>query len=143
MITHKIRYDVIEGRIIPGDNPLLPIIKTWSDSMAAGGINFNIFEATRQESITAQIYELQKPAGVDPRWIRQGSDLYSNYVLSYKGLLVNSEEYAIEFKFLPAQISGVTDGDYYSVEFFVTVISAGEIKHYSPKIIINVKDRFV
>ena len=141
MITHKIRYDIIEGKLITGSNPLQPVIRTYSDSMASGNINFNVFEASIYDSITAKIYKLQKPNTGDDRWIRQGSDLYTSSNLYYKGILINSEEYAIEFKFLPAQISGVSDGDYYSIEFFVTVISAGAIKHYSPKLIINVRDR--
>ncbi len=141
MVTHKITYEIIEGKLIPGRNPLMPVIKVYSDSMGYGRIRFNIPETQKSESLTAKIYKVNKPHIGDDRWIRTGSDLFESTILDFNGLLINSTEYSIEFQFLPAAIFGLSDGDYYSVEFFVALDQSIE-SIFSAKLIFSVQDRF-
>jgi hypothetical protein len=141
MVTHKITYDIIEGTLIPGRNPLMPVIRVYSDGMGYGKIRFNIPETGKSDSLTAQIYKVNTPHIDDERWIRTGSDLFDSSILDFNGLLVNSTTYSIEFQFLPGNISGLSDGDYYSIEFYVSLDQSIDAV-FSVKLIISIQNRF-
>lgn len=142
MITHKITYEIIEGSIIPGVNPLMPIIRVFSDSMGYGTVKFGIPYTSKANSITAKIYKVNTPHVDDQRWIRIDNDLFTSSILNFTGRLVNTTEYVIEFMFLPANISGISDKDYYSIEFFVSLNQSIQ-SIFSPKLIVSIKDRMV
>jgi len=140
-MTHKITYEMVQGKIVTGANPLTtPLVRVYSDSMAVGTVRFNIPVSSKAEEITAEVYKVSKPDTGDPRWIRTGSDLFAASVLDFNGVLLNSTEYSLEFKFLPSNITGVEDGFYYSVEFFITVTQP-ILSVFSPKLIMSIHDR--
>jgi len=138
---HVIKYNIYEGKIITGHDPLLPIIRSYSDSMAYGDVIFPITETFSDDvsGLTCEIYKAAAPDTNESRWIKEETDLYSTSVCDFSGLLVDRYTYKITFKFLPASLSP-SHGDFYSLEFFLTLNhSIPEI--FSPKIIINIHNR--
>ncbi len=138
---HKINYTIYEGKIVTGHNPLLPIVRTYSDSMAYGDVEFPIPQTQSDEvlSLTCQIYKCDVPDISETRWIRTGFDLYAESVLDFSGLLKSKYAYVITFKFRPAALSP-SDGDYYALEFYLN-LSHSITAIFSPKIVVNVKNR--
>ena len=138
---HKITYTIYEGKIITGHNPLMPIVRCYSDSMAYGDLEFPITETQTDEvsSLECQIYACSSPDISETRWIKTGDDLYSASVMNFSGLLVGRNSYKITYKFLPGSLSP-SNGDYYSLEFYLTLDQTIPAI-YSPKLIVNIKDR--
>lgn len=141
MVTHKITYTIFEGNIIPGTDPLMPIIKVYSDSMAYGDVEFPITQTQSDEvtSLTCQIYKCNAPDLTETRFIRTGSDLYSASVLDFSGLLVNTRSYKITYKFKPSSLAP-SNGDNYALEFYLT-LNQDITAIFSPKLIVQIHNR--
>lgn len=141
MISHKVKYEIFDGRLVPGHDPLMAIIVVSSDSMAYGQVTFGIPETQSYDSLTSQIFKVDAPAGIDDRWMRTGDDLCTVDVLKFTGLLVSSTEFSITFKFLPSLLSAM-NGEFYGLEFYLTLNNEIE-SIMSPKLIVKIKDRLV
>ena len=142
-IVNPIKYTIYEGQSVPGTSPKLPIVEVASDEEAYGSIDVKL-GLTVATTLTAQVYLLAAPTSADDRWIRRGTDLLPTHptLVSFSGAFSSDMvTYTITWRFDPTVISSIlSDGDFYSVEFFVNATNNAGTKQASPKVIVKISD---
>jgi hypothetical protein len=139
-LVNPIKYLVYDGQTVPNEPP--PVVLVPSDDMSYGRITVTLPQITTVTTLTQKIYQLAEPTTANDRWLRQGPDLYATYpeALDSTGSFNSGNKFVINWQFLPAGLPDATNGNFYSVEFFVNQAADASRAQVSPKLICKIKD---
>lgn len=93
-------------------------------------------------TLEASVYKLIAPTYTEPKYIRDGSDLYAPEVLYYTSEILPNGNFRIFYRFDPFQVSGSADDDYYGVTFFINRSGNASSVKVAKDIVIHIVNQF-
>jgi len=138
-MINPIKYVLYDNQV-PDSNP--PVIVVTADEMAYGMVTLKLpMSHVPGPTLTSKIYAVVPPTAIEQRWIRIGSQITTANLLQANINHVG-DFIKIIWQFLPSVISA-TDGDYYSIEFYIDKSTSVTVAQGTARIIVKIKDRLV
>jgi len=93
-------------------------------------------------TIEAHVYKVDPPSYTEPRYIKEGSDLYDSFVLIYEKELLSNGNLQIFYRFDPYSIATVSNDDYFAISFYINKLENSSAVKVLTDIIIHIKNQF-
>lgn len=93
-------------------------------------------------TIEAQVYKVTPPTYTEPRYIKEGSDLYEASVLFYEKEILPSGSLQIFYRFDAYSITEVSNDDYFAISFYINRMQNSSAVKVLTDVIIHIKNQF-
>lgn len=96
-----------------------PIIEVNQGSTVEGYVEVNTPELGSTPTVTVTLYKLIVPTYTEPRYLKDGSDLYSTASVFYQDETLSNGNLRIFWRFDSSSLTEVQHGDHYALSFLV------------------------
>lgn len=133
---NKVHYMMFDQSIRDGQ---IPQVQIESDGMAYGSITLSVDAVN---NISHHVYPVSYPTTAESRWTEELPDYDSTSVLYSSSTLLSTGKYRLDWQFNPKPIPAVHN-DNFAIEFLINDSSAAITKQDNPRVIVQIRNKFL